>query len=404
MSKVIAEEPSLDTKTQTISQSSNNDLNTITSNNKSNNAIDKIDNKSKIPIKNRSQYDSSKLIIDDKEIKIAAAGVNTSKDRISMLLCLYVNNVTLKKYRRCSNINTNSDLESIIAVQNGYAQFAIVGENFEKQALVGSDLFKNRKFESLRSIIPLYKETLTILVKSSSGFKKINDLFDKKIAISPQKTSSRYLFDQIIGLYGINYNKFKDIDDSPIENHYNNICTDKIDGTIALIEHPNEYIKNISRSCEIDIIPLDDNIIDKLIQTYSEYQNNNIKPGLYIGVPFNVKSISLNTSLISNSDVSDEMVFFILKALLDNQDVFTMTYPFLQDFSIKKSLEIKPIAPKHSGVNKFIDKFFPSINEEKIQNKIKLITTNTNIDTTNIRINEIDKKNQLSTNTNNTGH
>jgi hypothetical protein len=100
------------------------------------------------------------------------------------------------------------------------------------------------------------------------------------------------------------------------------LCDGKIDAMIYTIGHPAAAVTEAATTCDVELINVAGEPIDNLIADNPYYRAASIPGGMYKGNPDDVKTFGVGATFVSSSDVSEKVVYTVVKAVFDNIDDF----------------------------------------------------------------------------------
>ncbi len=268
-------------------------------------------------------------------------------------ICRIVNKQRKISHIRCSVESTIGSVYNIKAVKTGEFDFGLSQSDIAYQAYNGLKEFKGKPIKDLRSVMAIYPELLTLVVRKDSGIRKLIDIKGKKINIDLPGSGTRATAQIVMKAVGLSD---KDLavastmglseDPSLLKNH-------KIDGYFAVLGHPATNVKDAAKSSNIDIIPIDGPKINPLYKKYPYYARGVISGTFYKGVNHDTPSIGVKAVLVTTSKVSDKLVYTITKAILDNFDAFKKLQPAYKTITKKSLLEGLAIPQQKGAIKAF---------------------------------------------------
>lgn len=130
------------------------------------------------------------------------------------------------------------------------------------------------------------------------------------------------------------------------------LCDNKIDAIIYTVGHPNASIKEASTSCDTVLIPVTSPIIDKLISSTTYYAPTAIPGGMYRGSDKDTITFGVKATLVTSTDVSDEVVYQLVKAVFENFDGFRKLHPAFGHLK-QANMLLGNSAPLHPGAIRY---------------------------------------------------
>lgn len=287
-------------------------------------------------------------------ITIGTGGVTGTYYPTGGAICRFVNQYKKESKIRCSVESTDGSLYNLNTLKNGELDFGIVQSDIVYQASKGEGAFKDAKFPKLRSVMAIYPELLTLVTKKDANINKLLDIKDKRINLgnsgSGNETTTLALFEAS----GIDKNDLKQIGTFSASEMPDALKHNKIDGYFYMVGHPTANIKDAANSTDIKIIPIDDNILENLIDKYPYFAKGHIQAGTYRGQEDEIPTFGVKAVLVTNENVNEHTVYLLVKAVLENFDEFKKLHPAYENLT-KESLLNGLSAPLHDGAKKYFE-------------------------------------------------
>jgi TRAP transporter TAXI family solute receptor len=125
-----------------------------------------------------------------------------------------------------------------------------------------------------------------------------------------------------------------------------------LDAAFQTAGTPTAAITELAATTGVTIIPVDDDKIDALIQKYPFYVKTTIPANTYQTVPEEVNTVSVKSMLIVRSDLSEDLVYKVTKAIFENTD--KLGHAKAKEIKIEDALKGVSL-PVHPGAKKFFD-------------------------------------------------
>ena len=287
-------------------------------------------------------------------ITIGTGGVTGTYYPTGGAICRFVNQYKKESKIRCSVESTDGSLYNLNTLKNGELDFGIVQSDIVYQASKGEGAFKDAKFPKLRSVMAIYPELLTLVTKKDANINKLLDIKDKRINLgnsgSGNETTALALFEAS----GIDKNDLKQIGTFSASEMPDALKNNKIDGYFYMVGHPTANIKDAANSTDIKIIPIDNNILENLIDKYPYFAKGHIQAGTYRGQEDEIPTFGVKAVLVTNENVNEHTVYLLVKAILENFDEFKKLHPAYENLT-KESLLNGLSAPLHDGAKKYFE-------------------------------------------------
>ena len=254
----------------------------------------------------------------------------------------------------CDVRSTPGSLYNINALKRGYVNFAIIQNDWAIDRFQSYDTIQQIK--KLRLLASLQEESFIIMVRGDSTIKNFYDIKNKAINYGVPGTGVRKVLDIIF-----DYLKWDLKKDFTITTQLRSIeqtqalCDGKIDVMFDFIGNPNGMVQEAIATCNAKMIPLNDDIIQYLVDTYPCYNDFYLTQGMYNNNT-DIHTIGLKASLYTTEDTPEYLVNVMLTSIVNNIDKLQLVHPLFSGFSIKDlypSDNIISIIPLHSGAAKF---------------------------------------------------
>lgn len=237
---------------------------------------------------------------------------------------------------------------NIRLLSEGYIQLAVVQNDMANNAYYAVENFKDKdKYQGYGAVAGLYIEACQIVVREDSGIRSIDDLQGKKISVGEEESGTELNATQILDAYGLsdklvekvnlNYaDAAKDLEDGKIDAFF---CTAGTQTTV---------IEELARQCNIRLLNIDDNGIEKLLNSYDSYTECIIPKGTYKGQDEDVKTVGVKALLLASNKLSADSVKELTAILFKNKEKLQYTLPV--DFSMDEKSSVEGVTiPFHKG-------------------------------------------------------
>ena len=131
------------------------------------------------------------------------------------------------------------------------------------------------------------------------------------------------------------------------------LCDGKIDATIWAAGLPNGSSQEATSSCDVKIIPLTGEGIDKLLADNSAYAAATIPGGMYPGNPDSIPSWGPKATFVTSANTPDEVVYAVVSAVFENFDDFKKLHPAFARLDEAEMIKDGLTADLHPGAAKY---------------------------------------------------
>ena len=255
---------------------------------------------------------------------------------------------------RASVESTGGSKFNINAISTGDMDFGIAQADTQYLAYFGKDVWEGKPVKKLRAVFALAPEAVTFVAAEDSGIRSVTDVKGKIINLGDAGSGNRINAMDIFKTVGLVPGKdFKDEKLKPADAP--RVLQDgRIDGFFYTVGHPNGNIKEATagkRLCRI--IPITG--IDSLLKSAPYYAMTTIDMSQYPDATNSkdkVETLGMLATLVTSSDVPDDVVYAITKEVMENLDQFKKLHPALSGLTKKSMLE-GLTAPIHNGAMRY---------------------------------------------------
>ncbi len=273
-------------------------------------------------------------------------------------ICRFVNLGRKDHNIRCSAESTGGSVSNLNSLRKDGTEFAIVQSDWQYHAYNGTGFFGDQEpFKNLRSIFSLYTETFTLAVLENSGIKKLDDIVGKKVNFGPQGSGMYATMEVLSKVKGWNKSSFASVTTLDPSEQINALCNGKIDVMIYTSGNPNGILQEATQhsnpKCKVKILSIDRDAVDKLIKSNPFYVKAIIPGGMYRGNPNDIETFGVKATVVTSSQVSDDVVYNLTKSVFSNFDDFKALHPVFSSLNKKSAIKDGNSAPLHPGALRY---------------------------------------------------
>jgi len=244
--------------------------------------------------------------------------------------------------------------ENIELTSSGETDFGCGMSAFLYEAYNGMGNYKEDARENLCGIIPWFKYPMHIVVRKDSGINKISDLKNKKISINVKGSGGYKAATEVLSTLGLFENKDYEAYYLSFEEATDEMKLGNIDAIFINTSAPVPAVMSMGTYIDFEILNFSDKEIDLITKKYPYYTKGILKAGTYEKVQYDVNTLTSYTILFANSQISEEIVYDIVKAIWEHKDELVIAHSSqanLDEQLVKDS--ILNVAPIHEGAKRF---------------------------------------------------
>lgn len=225
-----------------------------------------------------------------------------------------------------TGIETNAETsgasaENMTTLKAGDAEIAFSQTDIASYAKDGKLMFEGNAVDNVQAIGTLYPETIQIVTTAKSGIKSVEDLKGKKVSVGAPGSGTAANAEQILDVHGLSLDDIEKQDLS-FDESTAGIQDGTIDAAFVTAGTPTGAVEALSATEDIVIVPIAEDKIAELIEAYPYYIEDEVSAGTY-GLTDKVGTVAVQAMLVVRSDLSEDVVYDITKAIFENLDKVT---------------------------------------------------------------------------------
>ncbi|WP_319774383.1 TAXI family TRAP transporter solute-binding subunit [Breoghania sp.] len=291
---------------------------------------------------------------DQQFISIGTGGVTGVYYPTGGAICRLVNKERKTHGIRCSAESTGGSVYNINTVRAGELEFGVAQSDWQYHAYHGTSKFADQgPFEKERAVFSVHAEPFTLIVRADSGIDSFQALKGHKVNVGNPGSGQRATVEVVMDAYGMKMSDFALAAELKGSEMAQALCDGKIDAMIYTIGHPAAAITEAATTCDVKLVSVAGETIDKLVADNPYYRVATIPGGTYKGTDEDVTTFGVGATFVSSADVSDEVVYTVVKAVFDNFEDFKKLHPAFANLKEKEMIKDGLSAPLHPGAIKY---------------------------------------------------
>lgn len=268
-------------------------------------------------------------------------------------ICQLVNRSRDEHGIRCSVESTGGSIYNLNALREGELDLAVAQSDWQYHAYEGSSDFESTGAnKELRSVFSLHPEPFTVVARRGSNIDSFKDLEGKRVNLgnpgSGQRATAQVLLDEM----GWTTDKFSQTAELKASEMSQALCDNRVDAFFYVVGHPSGSIKEAMTSCDSKLVSVDNEAVDKLVEANPYYRKVTIPGDLY-GEEEDVETFGVAATFVSSTDVPEDVVYHVVKAVFENFDRFRSLHPAFANLEKEDMVKEALSAPLHAGAEKY---------------------------------------------------
>ncbi len=269
-------------------------------------------------------------------------------------ICKLVNAGRKDHNVRCSVESTGGSIYNVNTIRAGELDFGIVQSDWQYHGYNGTSKFAEQgPYKKLRAVFSLHTEPFNIIARKDAGIDNVSDLAGKRVNIGNPGSGDRATMGVVMDAMGWTNDSFKLASELKGSERSQALCDNKIDAFICVVGHPNGSIKEATTSCDAKLVPATGPQIEKIVADHPYYTMTNVPAGTYRGTDQDVHSFGVAATMVSTTDVSEDVVYNVVKSVFENFDTFKRLHPAFANLKKEDMIKDGLSIPLHPGAVKY---------------------------------------------------
>ena len=295
---------------------------------------------------------SSAAFAQQQFISIGTGGVTGVYYPTGGAICRLVNKERKEHGIRCAVESTGGSVYNINTIKQGELEFGVAQSDRQYHALNGTSKFEGNAFPELRAMFSVHPEPFTLLVLGDSGIEKFEDIKGKRVNVGNPGSGQRATMEVVMEAFGIGMDDLGLATEFKGSEMAKEICDGNIDAMIYTIGHPAAAIKEATTTCDVKLVDVVGEPIDKLVADNSYYRVATIPAGMYAGNDEETTTFGVGATFVTSTNVSDEVAYVVAKGVMSNLDAFRGLHPAFANLKAEEMIKDGLSAPLHPGAEK----------------------------------------------------
>jgi hypothetical protein len=268
-------------------------------------------------------------------------------------ICRLVNKDRKEHGIRCAVESTGGSVYNINTIKAGELEFGVAQSDWQYHAYNGSSQFEgDAAFPDLRAVFSVHPEPFTLLARADAGVEKFEDIAGKRVNVGNPGSGQRATMEVVMEAFGIG------MDDLALATEYKGsemaqqLCDGNIDAMIYTVGHPAAAIQEATTTCDVKLVDVVGEPIDKLVEENPYYRVATIPGGMYDGNDEDTTTFGVGATFVTSASVPEDTVYVVAKAVMENISDFQQLHPAFAELDPAQMVKDGLSAPLHPGAEK----------------------------------------------------
>ena len=269
-------------------------------------------------------------------------------------ICRLVNRDRKTHGIRCSAESTGGSVYNINTLRQGELEFGVAQSDWQYHSYNGTSRFADQgAFKGLRAVFSVHPEPFTMVARNDSGINDFTDIKGKRINVGNPGSGQRATMEVVMDAFGIGMSDLAVAAEFKGSEMAQAMCDDKVEAIVYSVGHPNAAITEATTTCDSKLVNVQGAPIDGLIADKPFYRTATIPGGMYRGNDQVTNTFGVGATFVTSADVSEEVVYTVVKAVFDNFGDFKKLHPAFANLQEDEMIQDGLSAPLHRGAVKY---------------------------------------------------
>src|SRR6056297_4361640 len=233
-------------------------------------------------------------------------------------ICARFNQNPIEGYR-CSTDPTPGSLYNLDALRRGTLDFALAQSDLHRAALVKATRSNFAATPSkLRSVISLYPEPFTILVRNDADISSLADLRAKRVDQGPSSSGRRPTVERVFSALDLVESDFAELTQHALLVALDELCADRLDAVLLVIGHPNSAVARTLKECDVHLINASGSNLRKFVTDNPAFTSGLIPSHSYPELQEDISTFSVMATVMTRNDVPYQLVEKMAQMMIDH--------------------------------------------------------------------------------------
>ncbi|MDM8167687.1 TAXI family TRAP transporter solute-binding subunit [Roseovarius sp.] len=210
--------------------------------------------------------------------------------------------------------STTASVFNNTAVQNGELEAGMAAADVTRSMYLGEGKFDGKPHEKLRIVANLYPEDLHLVLPEGASIESLADLEGKRVGIAQAGSGTQVAVLQMLEKWGVNRDN---IEEAELNNSQSaeRLADGQLDAYFYAAGWPVSAMVQLATTKGMELHSFTEEDLATINEAVPAYIPSSIPADVYEGIDYEVKTPAVSALLVVSSDLSEELVYGITKAL-----------------------------------------------------------------------------------------
>jgi len=252
--------------------------------------------------------------------------------------------------------STTASVFNNAAVQNGELEAGLAAADVTRSMYMGEGKFDGKPHPKLRIVANLYPEDLHLVLPKGSSISSLGDLADKRVGIAQAGSGTQVAVLQMLEAWGVTRDNMSEAELNNSQSA-ERLADGQLDAYFYAAGWPVAAMVQLASTKGMSLHSFTEDDLAKINGIIPAYIPSKIPGGVYDGVEGDVLTPAVSALLVVSSDLSEELVYGITKALWNDNTRKLLDNGHAKGKQITPATALDGVAalgvPLHDGASRF---------------------------------------------------
>ena len=252
--------------------------------------------------------------------------------------------------------STTASVFNNTAVQNGELEAGLAAADVTRSMFLGEGKFDGKPHPNLRIVANLYPEDLHLVLPKGQSVDSLSDLEGKRVGIAQAGSGTQVAVEMMLAEWGVTRDN---MEEAELNNSQSaeRLADGQLDAYFYAAGWPVSAMVQLSTTKGMELHSFSDDDLKKINDLIPAYIPSSIPANVYEGVDYEVKTPAVSALLVVSSELSEELVYGITKALWNDNTRKLLDNGHAKGKQITPDTALDGVSalgvPLHAGAEKF---------------------------------------------------
>jgi len=246
---------------------------------------------------------------------------------------------------------TKASVENLNLLQDGKGEIAFtLGDSLALAVAGNAEAGFAAPLDKLRTVAAIYPNFVQVVASQESGIKTLADLKGKRLSVGAPASGTELNARAILAAAGMSYEDLGQVEYLPFAESVELMKNRQLDATLQSAGLGVASIRDLASAVPIVVVEVSADVVAK---AGAPYMAATIPAGTYDGQDADVATATVQNYLVTHSDVPDDIVYGMTKALFEHLDALAAAHAAAKAIKLENAAKSPP-APLHPGAERYL--------------------------------------------------